>query len=466
MIQMFRKASLRHPSWPITFKIFLTSRPSPKIEQGLQGRPTIVLEYETQKAIIEYVNNETKRIATTILHCDHNELAFVSSYLIKWAEGVFVWVRLVLIELDERATEGFCSVAELEALLLSIPKDLRQLYERIMTKIQGSLPQAIRECQTVFRWVAFSPRPLSIEEMLEVFAASACTCSQLSGTELKRRRVRNTEDMRRRLISFCGNLVEVRRGTVQFIHTSVREYLLESVHDKHMSLVRGESLFEIAALCNDYVKCFQDMIRQISHTFENEETTLEEASPTSDASRYACLIDQLVLLRFTFGCEKEFLLTLDHELRTRGRGQRLRYTMSSACTSMRPALIDAILGGKVGLLDRLILYPDQINVLYEVPFDKDGFNRTLMASEGASKDDYHATLLHMMAFLDTTWALDIFDLLHKHGASPNFQDHFGQTPLHTAVRAGAWMYTQLCDIVHRRSLPTVKMGLLIHKLRS
>jgi hypothetical protein len=422
IIELFRNASLRHPSWPITFKILLTSRPSPKIEQWLQYCPTIVLEDETEKDIIEYVNSETKRIATDILQCDHNEIHFISSYLIKWAKGVFLWVRLVLIELSDGATEGFSSPAELQALLLSIPPDLRQLYERILTKIQKGLPQTIRECQSVFRWVAYSPRPLYIKEMLEVVAASACAGSQISGTELKRRRVRNTEDMRRRLISLCGNLVEVKGGTVQFIHTSVREYLLEDVHDKKMSLARNESIFEIAVLSTNYVECFHGMIQQISHLSESEETP--ESSLVGDAATYADLIDELALLRFVFGREKEFLVALDHELHERVRRGSLRHAMIEACASMRPAMISTILEGKLDCLDRLILYPDQVNALYEVPLHAERFNQTLVDGSNC-KHDYHATLLHMMSFLDTTWALDAVDRLHKHGANPDFQDHSG-----------------------------------------
>jgi len=57
-------------------------------------------------------------------------------------------------QLDERATEGFCSVAELEKLLLSIPKDLKQLYRLILQKIAKRSRSDISECQTVFRWIA------------------------------------------------------------------------------------------------------------------------------------------------------------------------------------------------------------------------------------------------------------------------------------------------------------------------
>jgi hypothetical protein len=460
MIQMFRNASMHHPTWPITFKIFLTSRPSPKIELLLQGRLTIILEDETQGDIVEYVRSETNRIKNAFPKCGPKELAYVSSHLIEWAEGVFLWVSLVLFELDEAVTGGFSSMAELKLLLESIPKELGQLYERIMTKIRNGLPRAIRECQTVFRWVAFAPKPLTIEQMLEIVAASACSDSQLSGAELKRWRVGSTDDMRRRLISLCGNLVEVKGGEVQFIHTSVREFLLENVCDGTVSLVRGESLFEIASLCTEYVECFHNMIRETPNSFVGEEAGLEGIDPTSYASHFANLINQLILLRFTFGCDKKFLIELEHELRIRAQDRSLRDTMSATCISLRPTLIDTILRGKVATLDRLILYADQINALYQVPLHNKRFNLTLAGSGIIPKYDFHATPLHMMSFLQAPWSLDVVDLLHKHGANLNFQDDLGRTPLCTAVQAGAWLYRRLSDMVYQRSMPTIDKGII------
>ncbi|KAK4231622.1 hypothetical protein QBC38DRAFT_451252 [Podospora fimiseda] len=128
IIELLRVVARRDSSWPIDFKIFLTSRPSPKIEQSLRGVDTIVLENETGSDIVNFVQSETKRIANDILDCDAEELSFISTYLIKASNGVFLWVKLVLDQLDERATDGFCSVAELEKLLLSIPRDLREAY--------------------------------------------------------------------------------------------------------------------------------------------------------------------------------------------------------------------------------------------------------------------------------------------------------------------------------------------------
>jgi hypothetical protein len=245
----------------------------------------------------------------------------------------------VLIELDEGATAGFCSVAELEALLVLIPTDLRQLYSRILTKIKKGPIRATQECQTVLRWVAYSPRPLLIKEMLEVTAASACAGSRFSAVDLERRRVGSTEDLRRRLISLCGNLVEVKGGAVQFIHTSVREFLLERVCDKAMSLARADSLFDIASLSADYVDCFHGLLQHKPLLFASEEKSMGENESSCEVSTYAQFIDQLILLRYIFGCEEAYLVSLDRELGRRSISRSLSGTMSSACTTMQPVRI-------------------------------------------------------------------------------------------------------------------------------
>jgi ankyrin repeat protein len=202
------------------------------------------------------------------------------------------------------------------------------------------------------------------------------------------------------------------------------------------------------------------MIRQTPNSFVGEEAALDGIDSTSYADIFANLIDQLSLLQFTFGCDKVFLIELDHELRTRAQDRSLRDTMSATCISLRPALIDTILRGKVETLDHLILYADQINALYQVPLQDNRLSQTLVESRIVPKNDYHATPLHMMSFLETPWSLDVVDLLHKHGANLNFQDDLGRTPLHTAVQAGAWLHRRLSDIVDQRSMPTIDNGII------
>jgi ankyrin repeat protein len=462
IIQMFRKVSKRDPAWPIAFKIFLTSRPDPKIEQALEDCHKIVLEDETSADIVNYVNGETKRIAREILKCSHEELSFISSHLINASRGIFLWVKLVLDQLDVEATNGFCSVAELEELLLSIPENLRQLYELILKRIvEGpdknvkgpdknvkGRDKNVRECQTVFRWIAFSPTPLRVEEMLEVVAARACSDSDIiTRTELQRHRVRNTEDMRRRLISLCGNLVEVKGRIVQFIHTSVREYLLESAYAPPISLAREDSLFEIASLCATYVDGFRDALQRDQWLSNQRGGDPEQNGTSCDTTIYTGLIDEFNILRYLFGCEPAYQTSLDRELSNRCKGRSLRTAMSSAWKSLQPVVLEAIARVDIDMLGELILEAAQINAPYPVPRNDIRFNQNFVLSPFFGHATEHLNLSQLASLLSSPRRLDVLDLLHKHGADPNCQEASGRTALHMAVLMGSLARTQLQEAV-------------------
>jgi hypothetical protein len=451
MIQIFCDIASRDPSWPITFKIFLTSRPSPKIERILQKRHTLVLEDETARDIANYVNSETRRISKEILQCEYEELDYISSYLIREAQGVFLWVRLVLIELDEGATEGFSSVAEHEALLISIPKDLKQLYLRILNKVQRGPTLTVQECQTVLRWIAYSPRPLLIDEMREVVAASACGSTGLSHAQLQRRRVGNTEILRRRLISLCGNLVEVKGGTAQFIHTTVREYLLEGNMSKTISLRPPDSLLEIGSLCVNYVESFQKNIRSVRPISGSEEWLSGD-----DIQLYIQQIDRFVLLHYIFGCEIDFLDALDEEVRKQRQSRTLTDAMASACTDLQPVVLESILQGNIHALRRLILYADQINALYLLPRHDPRLEYDPGQLTAFPEEEWRATLLQVISFLKTESKSAMLSLLLKSGADPNCRDNSGRTSLHTAVKTGARAHALLFKLVEDRTEPTIQ----------
>lgn len=448
IIQMLRKVSKRDSTWPIAFKIFLTSRPSPEIELALGECPTIELEKETSADIVNYVNSETKRIAREILKCSHKELSSISSYLIKTSEGIFLWVKLVLDQLDVGTTNGFSSVAELEQFLLSIPKDLRQLYKLILKRIVKGPDKNVRECQTVFRWIAFSPTPLRVEEMLEVVAASACSDPDIiTRTELQRHRVRNKEDMRRRLISLCGNLVEVKGRIVQFIHTSVREYLLERASAPPISLAREDSLFEIASLCADYVDAFRDALQRDPWLSNQRGRGPEQNGARCNTTIYTGLIDEFNILRYLFGCEPAYRKSLDRELSTRCKGRSLRTAMSSAWKSLQPVVLEAIARVDIDVLGELILEADQVNAPYPVPRHDIRFNQNFVHSPFFGHATEHLNLSQLVGLLSSPRRLDVLDLLHKHGADPNCLKASGRTALHMAVLMGSLARTLLQEAV-------------------
>ncbi|KFZ24911.1 hypothetical protein V502_00588 [Pseudogymnoascus sp. VKM F-4520 (FW-2644)] len=137
------------------------------------------------------------------------------------ASGVFIWVVLVVKILNKAIDHGH--VHALRKKLQEIPDDLNELFRRILMRDR----QNMDEMKLCIQWILYSNRPLKPEELY--FA-------MLSGLEPEEP-LRpwdpdeiSTEDINLFILSSSKGLAEITKtkaGTVQFIHESVRDFLLK-----------------------------------------------------------------------------------------------------------------------------------------------------------------------------------------------------------------------------------------------
>jgi hypothetical protein len=137
------------------------------------------------------------------------------------ASGVFIWVVLVVKILNKAIDHGH--VHALRKKLQEIPDDLNELFRRILTRDR----QNMDEMKLCIQWILYSNRPLKPEELY--FAI-------LSGLEPEEPLrpwdpdAISIEDMNLFILSSSKGLAEITKtkaGTVQFIHESVRDFLLK-----------------------------------------------------------------------------------------------------------------------------------------------------------------------------------------------------------------------------------------------
>jgi len=301
--------------------------------------------------------------------------------------------------------------------------------------------------------------------MLEVVAAMACSAAGPTGiarADLHRYRVGNTGVMRRRLISLCGNLVEVKGTTVQFIHTTVREFLLgeadfgleESASDGPLiSLKREDSLAELARLALNYVNGFQRALQQdpwLSRMDESGPANLNATGPglVADMTIYTKLIDEFTMLRFLYGLGPEFRRSLDQELckKSTAQQQNLLITMSSGWKRLKLAVLEAMAQTDTNLLGGLILETNQVNDMYRIPRNDCRFDLSLL---GAAPGMERLGLFHMTALLvtPTPHKTMVSNMLFRRGANVDLPDASGSTALHMTVRIGALASARFEDAV-------------------
>lgn len=170
-----------------------------------------------------------------------NVVGEVSTEILRKANGVFLWVVLVVNILNKEFKNG--RLFAVKKRLQEIPPGLSDLFKDILRRDCANLDEFL----LCLQWVLFAKRPLRREEFYY---------AMVSGLEPESEEItvwdsdRITEDyMNRFVLTSSKGLAELTRSktpTVQFIHESVRDFL---VKDKGLYEVwpnLGEDLFSSA----------------------------------------------------------------------------------------------------------------------------------------------------------------------------------------------------------------------------
>ena len=195
-------------------KLILVSRMDQDILRVLNETsfsPYMISSGDTQKDIKLYLSNA---LATSywLKKLPQNTQELISTDLAQRAEGMFLWIRLMIDELDKRQR----SQAAVEHCLARLPKDLSECYHRIQSRLDPDDPDTTR----VFQAMTTARKPLREAELVAILGIDPDTehytdCRKIEGP---------SSDW---LYSMCGPIVEVQDDSVHFIHATAREHLLK-----------------------------------------------------------------------------------------------------------------------------------------------------------------------------------------------------------------------------------------------
>ena len=200
--------SINAVSANVALNICLSSRHYPYID--IRGSLELIMEEENTEDISRYIrDNLTKR--------DKD----IERRILEKASGVFLWVTLVVAMLNRAYDEG--KVEAMHQKLLELPSDLETVFETLLSK--GNIDK--HETIFLLQCVLSTKRALKPEELY--FAMMAATNVEHLGA-WDRLKV-TSEDIRQRITSSSKGLLNIRKGkgkTVQFIHESVKGFLLQN----------------------------------------------------------------------------------------------------------------------------------------------------------------------------------------------------------------------------------------------
>ncbi|KAH9904225.1 heterokaryon incompatibility protein-domain-containing protein [Xylariomycetidae sp. FL2044] len=195
--------------------VCFSSRHFPNIVPSYGYEIVLEAECEHRKDLESY-------IATRIRLRGYNQVSRLQIEILRKSSGIFLWVALVVQILNKEFANG--RTADLSSRLEQIPPGLSELFDMIVTRDNENLEE-LSYCAGI---IHLANRPLI---PLELYCALQHTRPSFGNTAWNPAET-SVEDVSRYIVSCSRGLAEVvgtKPGTVQFIHESVQDFLV----DKH-----------------------------------------------------------------------------------------------------------------------------------------------------------------------------------------------------------------------------------------
>jgi hypothetical protein len=226
-------------------KVLFSSRPWHAFMASFGQQPGFKMHEETKSDMRRFVLDQlgTTRATTSFLSSVEPSLDTAAkdivSAIVDRAEGVFLWVRLVIESLMEAGPDATAS--QLEELLQALPDGLEELYDRTIQRI----PRSSRlKAFIVIEIVNRSAKSQTIEDV--VLATSCALGNSLEECVEKVENKLSGMDEEQEVLqlkNLCGGLIEIGpipgglrpwRTSVQFMHQTVKDFVSRPGFEHHM----------------------------------------------------------------------------------------------------------------------------------------------------------------------------------------------------------------------------------------
>jgi len=194
-------------------KIIITSRPHIPVTSYLANVIKLPLAAENLKDDI------TAFVSASV----HTQLQFtgklgdeVRQALIHGANGMFLWVSLILDDLEHSTNTTPRAIRE---RLQTLPSDLAGVYTNILRKIRT---EDLQTAKSILQWVVWAVRPLNLQELTIAIAIRPEHHASMSSMEDDMH-----TDLRQVLRLIFGPMLRIEDGgdTVHLVHQSAKDFL-------------------------------------------------------------------------------------------------------------------------------------------------------------------------------------------------------------------------------------------------
>jgi hypothetical protein len=215
-------------------KICVSSRPWPLFEDAFTQSPSLRMEYLTHHDIRVFVAAKLNQNPgfQALQDCDKEGTRSLIQEVVKKANGVFLWVSLVVELLVEALSNGE-PLSDLRRHVESLPSDLTSLFDRILNNLQIDSTKFKRSSE-LFQIVMAATEPIRVLQLSFALESDPEYAFNLPIKPLATREEKSRAELvRRRVSAYSKCLFEIRRKRyvplahcqVEVIHRTVNDYL-------------------------------------------------------------------------------------------------------------------------------------------------------------------------------------------------------------------------------------------------
>ncbi|KAL7911232.1 hypothetical protein GGI35DRAFT_492604 [Trichoderma velutinum] len=217
---------------PDAIRIFVTSRNTPEIERGISSIGSRVVTHPIAITDTAADIQAVIHVGLELLYL--HDISRLEPKLVEKAAGSFMWVRLVLQELETAFTDE-----DVEQILNEVPNDLYKMYERILHTIENERRRA-KVAKSILFFVVLAVRPMTLDELCHAMQY------ELGQTLHKMNQV---------IMLACSQFVIINhRNRVQIVHETARDFFLSEGLNSPLAIPRCQGHSRLAGLCISYLE--------------------------------------------------------------------------------------------------------------------------------------------------------------------------------------------------------------------
>ncbi|OAP57410.1 hypothetical protein AYL99_08148 [Fonsecaea erecta] len=192
----------------LAFKILICSRETKEIVSSLRKVPQVLLTKEKASLSKDITLFAKESLSPLRGRFNDPVVDEIEQTVVEKADGMFLWVQLVLKMLFEQH-----SVEDLRQTLDELPSELPGIYASILKRLHGACNgQQKVELQHILGLLTFSYRPLKVHELCDLVAFR------------KRDSLNDNTKLHKSILDICKPLLEEHEDhTVRLVHFSARE---------------------------------------------------------------------------------------------------------------------------------------------------------------------------------------------------------------------------------------------------